>query len=671
MTLPAINVTIEDRSFALPTLKTGRSGYVVITGDRGPHNQVVELNSISQFHRIFGTPDLTRTGQGHYMADKFLQHSSRLFVVRPAVTSLTTTVAGATLSRISHATISTNEVVTALAETTYTFTHASNSLTTTTASTAIVGDWILSATDVLSLALARQIVAISTDKLTVTLDSAYLGTTSALAEGASTFQPLTVSTVAAPGIDSSTQLSTTTPGELFHIHAVGTGTYYNDIVVRGVRNTALEKMYTDASGNVLYPNTFMDLYVYHHNVDGTMSLIEGPWTVSLMNKAGNSVIRDLSTGLEMFLPTVVNSKSDYIRIIPGLGITYYEWAANAADLREYTQTLFSSGIVTKTTQIGQNGVGLSLGGDGAQYDMFGRIDFAGSGADAGMFEGHVAQAFNGTLTSIDGTIELIVQSTYPWYEFDYILSGGYSATVQYAAVTLADDRSDCMVIADTGSNASSANADISNRLNLVPWNTYNAMLYVQYREIFDVYTGKHIYITPAYHAIERHLVIDARDWIAEPVAGIEKGAIQEPIVLSYRPPLVKLNDLIDGEMNPVIVEPQGKYILHQLTTWKRLSIMKRGHAVKFIHFIKKEIPKLLKDILQHKATPFWIGMVDRRLNGFLYPFVVGNSSSDRLAAMTSFTVDSTFDEARSEIVVALTVRPIRSIEAINVSIIVV
>jgi len=669
MTLPAINVTIEDRSFALPTLKTGRSGYAVVTGDRGPHNSVVEVNSVAQFHRIFGRPDLTRTGQGHYMADKFLQHSSRLFVVRPAVVGNTTV--GVTNSRISHATVTENTTLSALAEASYTFTNGSNSLTTTVASTAVVGDWIVSATDVATLSFARQVVAISTDTLTLTLDSVYTGTTSGVAEGASTYQPLTVTTVASPGIDNVSQLSTITTGELFHIHSVGTGSYYNNIIVRGVRNVALEKMYTDTAGNALYPDMFMDLYVYYHNQDGTMSLVEGPWTVSLMNKAGTSVVRDLSTGLEMFLPTVVNSKSDYIRIVPGASISDYENAANATDLRNYTQTLFSSGVVTKTSQVGQNGVGLSLGSDGAQYDSFGRLDFVGSGANAGIFEGVVSQAFNGTLGSTDGTIELIVQSLYPWYEFDYILSGGYSAVVQSAAVQLADARSDCMVIGDTGANSQSAADDISARLNMVPWNTYNAMLYVQYRDIFDPYTGKHIYITPAYHAIERHLVIDARDWIAEPVAGIEKGAIQEPIVLSYRPQLVLMGDLIDGEMNPTIVEPQGKYILHQLTTWKRLSIMKRGHAVKFIHYIKKEIPKLLKDILQHKATPFWIGMVDRRLNGFMSPFVVGNSSSDRMAALTSFSVSSIFDEARSEIQVALIVRPIRSIEAINVSIIVV
>jgi len=75
------------------------------------------------------------------------------------------------------------------------------------------------------------------------------------------------------------------------------------------------------------------------------------------------------------------------------------------------------------------------------------------------------------------------------------------------------------------------------------------MLYVQYREIDDINTGRRIAISPVYHAIDRHLYCDDKYWIAEPVANIEKGAIQEPIKLSYVPSWPKMGDLNDSEMN--------------------------------------------------------------------------------------------------------------------------
>jgi len=546
-----------------------------------------------------------------------------------------------------------------LTETTYTFTNGSVTVTTTTASTASVGDWIISANDHTNEVLAEQIISISTDLKTLTLNNPYKGTTSPVAEGAYKFNT-------AGGITTKNSLSTTATGILFHLYALGTGAYYNDIIVRGVRNLSYEKMYTDSNGNVLYPNLFVDLYIYKQNSDGTETLIEGPWTVSLVNTINNSVVRDINSGYELYLPTVVNNNSKYINVIEGANISDYILDSNAAALREYTVSLLTAGTVPSSGLAGMNGIGLGAGDDGVQFDTQGRLNISNS-----LIQGVLAQAYAGTLTSTDGTIELINQSKYPWYEFDYILAGGNTAAVQASALSLADNRSDVMLLGDTGVSSTSSASDLSLRQNSVTWNSYNAMLYVQYREIFDVFTGRNINITPVYHAIDRHLLVDARDWIAEPVAGIEKGAIQEPITLAYRANNTQLSDLIDNEMNPTIVETQGKYFIQQLTTWKRLSIMKRAHAVKFIHYIKKEIPKLLKDILQHKATPYWIGQARGRIEGFMNPFVVGYSSSERLTAVTNYSVAVNFDELRSELQITLTVKPIRSIEQITVSIIVV
>ncbi|MBC8554913.1 MAG: hypothetical protein H8D23_35320, partial [Candidatus Brocadiales bacterium] len=252
-------------------------------------------------------------------------------------------------------------------------------------------------------------------------------------------------------------------------------------------------------------------------------------------------------------------------------------------------------------------------------------------------------------------------------QFDYVVVGGYSKNVQNAARQLADIRSDCMCLADTGHNTN-PNDDLNSREVDVPWNTFNAMLYSQYRSRFDEHTGTSKYwFTPVYHAIERHLDVDDKYWIAEPVAGIEKGAISESIELAYKPEQVKMGDLMDKEVNVTISEPDGQYFLTQFTTWKRLSIMKRAHAVKFVHYVKKSLPPLLKDILQRKTTAFWINMVDKRVNGFMQPFT---AASGRWAAIKSFSFASQFDEARSEINVVLTIYPLRAIEAINVRIVV-
>lgn len=196
------------------------------------------------------------------------------------------------------------------------------------------------------------------------------------------------------------------------------------------------------------------------------------------------------------------------------------------------------------------------------------------------------------------------------------------------------------------------------------------MLYVQWREITDAYTGQKLWINPCYHAIQQHLIIDANYFLGEPVAGIEKGAIAEPIELAYVCNHTGRGDLQDAEMNFIIVEPDGKYILTQLTTWKRLSILKRAHAAKFICYCRKMIPPLLKDILQRKGTDFWVNQAKTRVDYFLNKFSM-TAATEAYKMLTHYNVNVAFDEVASELNVYIELAPIRVIERINVYITVV
>ena len=147
---------------------------------------------------------------------------------------------------------------------------------------------------------------------------------------------------------------------------------------------------------------------------------------------------------------------------------------------------------------------------------------------------------------------------------------------------LCENRGDCLCLADTGSYTTKYAADLTARLDDVPWNTWNAALYVQWRKVFDNHTGQDVWMSPIYHAIARHLACDAEYFVAEPVAGITKGAIEESMNLAYIANHTERGDLLESELNPTIVEPQGKYFLTQFTTWKALSVLKRLHVAKFV-----------------------------------------------------------------------------------------
>jgi hypothetical protein len=682
--IPGIYIDVEDRSLALETNSTGRSGYVVILSDRGRHNQVVELNSRADLYTEFGKPDFMKYGQGHYMADKFLTYSNRLFVVRPALLDQEfSTILHDNQERmaISNAFVKLLDLEklpdgygTDL-DGLFTFNedndiNGSNIVLADSTSIFHIGQFICIEDEYETLYQILNIdIAVGIQELTIFPKFTGLK----FITSAETINPVEIDSVGSDGTTFLRNIDTldindADSGTMWYFYAIGAGAFYNSITIKGVRNTQLEKMYTDNDGNPLYPYMFMDLTIYRTNDDNSISTLEGPFSVSLVDRLpGGQLIRDIFSGLQLHFPTVINNQSKYIRCIENVdivklmtvesGITYPYGPDISA--RKLVQSAFLD-----VEQNGLGGVVLQNGRNGNLFTANGNLLFFGNDE----YNALVAQAYNGSLESIDGTIELLPQSIYPLYLLDYVLCGGYTSTICNAARELVDVRGDCLLLSDTGQVSTSAQMDLIARDVEVPWNTWNAALYVMYQEIVDTNTGKRFNISPVYHAIERHLYVDTNYWLSEPVAGIEKGAISAAIKLAYKANLTKLGDLIEHEMNPVISEPDGIYLLTQFSCWKRLSIMKRLHAVKFIHFIKKEIPKLLKDILQRKATPYWLNQCNLRINGLMNQYLV-SSSTDKYSTLKSYSCVNTFDDVRSEINSTLSITFLRAIERINVSII--
>ena len=665
---PAVYVDIQDVSYAAPTLETGRTVYNVILCDRGPHNRIVPTTTRDQYYTLFGKPDYRRSSLAHYLGDKALQYTSKLLTVRVMPDD----------AYWSNETIQASNAGTLITygsgtDAQFTFTPGLNTIVCANQSSfdvISVGEWIYANGD--NVAVSAQIVSTTTTTLTLNLDRNYEGSISGVQNGYSC-TPYINNTVS--HVTSELDMPTTNSNVVWYFYGKGSGSYYNNIIVSGVRNVAFEKMYTDSDGNVLYPYLFMDIGVYYLNSDGTQTKMEGPWTVSLTRKiATGSTVKDLSSGQGLYIEDIINRNSDFISCISAQGVnglvaTGVTNEAQATKRRLQTMLLLTVSGATLSTSgnIAAGGIQFENGTDGTvdtdrTLPMYNTSNDLESTRDR--LDGCVAQAYEGTLTSVDGSIEQIPECVYPWYSLDYVVSGGYSSAIQNSARALADYRQDCIHLADTGAYYTSVSQDLTARQSYVPWNNWTSMLYVQYRKLFDIFTGENIWMTPVYHALERHLVIDGTYFLAEPVAGIEKGAISDAITLAYRANHTERGDLQDQQLNMIIVEPQGTYILTQLTTWKRMSVLSRGHVAKFTAYVRKVVPTLLKDILQRKATAYWIGQSQFRVTNFLGSFL--ESGNERYSVLKSFNVSVTFDDVRSELNVMIDMTPIRAIERINV-----
>jgi len=494
---PAVYVSIEDASYAAESLETGRVGYIVTLCDRGPHNRVVTLTSRERFYKLFGQPNYRRTSQAHYLADKFLQYSSNLLLVRAmpddaywANEEIQMSTSSSAITYLPGPTVAT-----------FKFTPGSKSVVATNIGSynaVSIGQWIFAHGD--TVADAGQVVAKTLDTLTLTLDNEYTGTISAPDTDGYTCTPFINSSIAS--ITSEAMMPEISANVVWYFYAKGAGTYYNNIKIMGVRNVELEKMYTDANGVVLYKYLFMDIGIYYVNDDGTVTLLEGPWSVSLTRRnAFGSTIRDLTSGVSLYIEDVINDNSDFVgcisaQAVNGLVATGTVTEAQATKRRLQVQLLLTvagSTVDSSTGNIAAGGIQFENGTDGTvntgrtlpMYNSSNNLE-----PDRDYLNGQVLLAYQGALTSVDGSIEQIPECVYPWYQPDYIITGGYPAAVQDGGRYLAAYRQDCIHLADTGAKVTTYSADLAARLNDVPWNDWTSALYVQYRKVFDPFTGE-------------------------------------------------------------------------------------------------------------------------------------------------------------------------------------
>lgn len=667
---PAVYVSVSDQTYIGPTTETGRSVFGVILTDRGPHNRIVTINSREQYKKLFGEPNIVRCSQTHYILDAALQYTNKAYVCRVTPTD----------SYLSNVKISFSDTSTSITGS-FTFTtdkydsdgvvynpsdptqFVGNFIYGRVTASILdsekleVGDWIYSSADTISE--ARQVISITTVSTAgiITLDAPYEGT-QGTSSGIKKYVPYETASTASVSSGDNIETNGTF---VYHFYANGAGKYYNDLTIKCVRNYEMERMYTDDTGTILYPYTFVDFYVYINNSNGTQTLVEGPWTVSLIRKTpSNEIIKSIVTGEAIYIEDVVNRNSNYIRVVSGSQVDDLSSVVTGEKKRLQVMTLLLQENPVGMNNITSGGINFAEGTDGTGlFDQFGNI------SPSELLLGRVSQAYQGTLTSVDGSIEMMPEFVFPVYEPDYIVSGGFPVLVQYSAAKLANARLDCHHLADTGVNYSSHLLDIQSRQQTVAWNYWTSSLYVQYRMIQDMYTGRQFYISPVYHAIQSHLNTDNNYFLAEPPCNIEKGAIGESIKLAYSTNHSIRGDLQDKELNYTIAETDGVYFATQFTTWKRYSALKRQHIAKFTSYAYRQIPKILKDIVQRRASQYWLSQAQTRINSFFSKFLDG-SGSDRYSCISSFSATIDFDKERSELNVYVSFVPIYSIERIKV-----
>ena len=269
---------------------------------------------------------------------------------------------------------------------------------------------------------------------------------------------------------------------------------------------------------------------------------------------------------------------------------------------------------------------------------------------------------------------------YPKYDFDYVPDWTENVMIQSSIINLADDIGLTMPLISCPHDQYNPKIvtkdlheyDIAARKERLYQSSYNSMLYSgQMNKTHTTPKGAKMYMPFSYYAMCAHLNVDNKYSITEPVANIEKGLFEtDNLNLTYAPTSLEIESLRNIQINTAIVEPDGTYIIDQLTMYKKASKLSRGNIVKVLHRIRKDLPKVLKSLIQLKETKDIRDTAIRRAETELAKWKVTTENYTN-GIFSEVSVKGTYDSSTYKLRLSVTVKPIGTIESIDIPIIVV
>lgn len=264
---------------------------------------------------------------------------------------------------------------------------------------------------------------------------------------------------------------------------------------------------------------------------------------------------------------------------------------------------------------------------------------------------------------------MIREVAYPLLDFDYIPDWTDDIDVQTAIVNLADNIGVSMPIVSLPL-AKSKDEDYKTRVEKFYASSYNTAIYSGQVNVnhYSESTGQRIACSNSYYALLNHLQIDNSISITEPMANRNKGAL--PVAgakLTYTVTTQDVEKLRRNQINTIIKESSGVYFIDQLTGYKKASKLSRINVVKVIHRIRKDLPVILKDLIQVKATATIVEEARTRTLQYLNRWAItARNGNDEI--FESISVDANYIENEYKLIVAVTLKPIGTIERIEVPI---
>ena len=308
---------------------------------------------------------------------------------------------------------------------------------------------------------------------------------------------------------------------------------------------------------------------------------------------------------------------------------------------------------------------LQSGYDGKNLHINSIFNFAGPGQSG---------SENGKMLLLDylNTDEVIRETMYPRYKFDYLVDWTSDLDVMNAVINVCDSTGLYLGLLAEPLSWSPIE-DYNIRTEKLYQSSFNNILYSGQWNLkhYEEYSGKNIAMSLSYYMMKNHLKIDNELSITEPVAGMVKGQLNvSNVKLSYTPQSADIEKLRFQQINTIIKESDGIYSIDQLTLFKKASKLSRINTVKVIQKIRKDLPSLLKPYIQVKENNNNLSVIQSIVENYMEKWKVTTGTDNPDSIFSNIDISTTFLAEDFTLIVTIKVTPIGTIEKISVPIIV-
>jgi hypothetical protein len=181
-----------------------------------------------------------------------------------------------------------------------------------------------------------------------------------------------------------------------------------------------------------------------------------------------------------------------------------------------------------------------------------------------------------------------------WIYFNIVYDAGYTPDIKESIRYLSQDvRRDCFAFLDNGDNATVQDS-INARNNDNDMNTFYCGIFEPFNKVYDVHTGKNLWLSPIYHMSHIVPMNDALYQVWWPNAGYNRATLSTIKEMRFNPKLSQRDQLYLAQINPIVRFSVGYTVWGNLTTQKRPSKLSNISTVRTVLYIKRALEQFCK-----------------------------------------------------------------------------